>query len=105
MALLCADRAGRDGDSPCNAVFTWRTAHRMTCEQLVELVTDYLEGALSDEERERFEEHIELCPMCRVHLDRMRGLIHQLGGLHQRDIDSQVLAEIQARFAGWHSRR
>src|SRR5213592_1533328 len=76
---------------------------RMTCEHLVELVTDYLEGALSARDRERFEEHIDECPMCQDHLDRMRGVINQLGRLHERDLDPRVLAELQARFAAWGS--
>jgi anti-sigma factor RsiW len=75
----------------------------MTCHELVELVTDYLEGALGDEERARFEEHIDLCEMCQVHLDRMRMLIRELGALHERDIDPAVLAEMQATFQGWRA--
>ena len=75
----------------------------MTCEHLVQLVTDYLEGALSESERERFEEHIAECPMCEDHLDRMRGLIGQLGALRERDIDPALLAEMQLRFRGWHA--
>ena len=59
----------------------------MTCEHLVDLVTDYLEGALSETDRARFDEHIAECPMCQDHLDRMRMLIGELGTLHERDID------------------
>ena len=73
----------------------------MTCEHLVELVTDYLEGALSQPDRERFDDHIAECPMCQVHLDRMRMLIGELGRLHVHDLDPAVLAEMQASFAGW----
>jgi anti-sigma factor RsiW len=76
---------------------------QMTCEHLVDLVTDYLEGALSESDRARFEEHIAECPMCKVHLDRMRGLIRELGTLHERDIDRAVLAEMQMRFQTWHA--
>jgi anti-sigma factor RsiW len=75
----------------------------MTCEHLVELVTDYLEGALSEADRARFDEHIAECPMCQVHLERMRRLIRELGALHERDIDPAVLAEMQRRFARWHA--
>jgi len=75
----------------------------MTCEELVELVTDYLEGALSAADRARFEEHIELCVMCHDHMDRMRAIVGELGALHERHIDPEVLAEMQARFAGWHA--
>jgi anti-sigma factor RsiW len=73
----------------------------MTCEHLVDLVTAYLEGALTEPDRTRFDEHIAECPMCQDHLDRMRTIISELGALHERDIDQAALAELQERFAGW----
>jgi anti-sigma factor RsiW len=73
----------------------------MTCQELVELVTDYLEGALSPLDAERFEEHIELCPMCQVHLEQLRVTIRELGRLRERDIDPDVLVEMQERFRNW----
>jgi anti-sigma factor RsiW len=75
----------------------------LTCQDLVELVTDYLEGALSDLDHARFEEHIELCPMCQVHLEQLRVTIRELGQLRERDIDSDILVELQARFRDWRS--
>ena len=76
----------------------------MTCEHLVDLVTDYLEGALSETDRARFDEHIAECPMCQVHLDRMRAMIRELGTLHEHDLDPVALAEMQASFSGWRVR-
>jgi anti-sigma factor RsiW len=73
----------------------------LTCQDLVELVTDYLEGALSDTDRARFEEHIALCPMCQVHLEQLRTTVRELGRLREQDIDPAVLAEMQARFRDW----
>ena len=73
----------------------------MTCEHLVDLVTDYLEGALSETDRARFEEHIAECPMCQVHLERMRAMIRELGRLHEHDLDPVALAEMRASFSGW----
>jgi anti-sigma factor RsiW len=75
----------------------------MTCQDLVALVTDYLDGALSDVDRARFEEHVELCPMCQVHLETLRTMVRELGELRERDIDRGVLVEMQARFADWRS--
>jgi anti-sigma factor RsiW len=75
----------------------------LTCQDLVELVTDYLEGALGELDRERFEEHIALCPMCQVHLEQLRVTIRELGELRERDIDPRVLVEMQARFEDWRS--
>jgi len=73
----------------------------MTCQELVELVTDYLEDALSELDRARFDEHIELCPMCQVHLEQLRITVRELGSLQERDIDPGVLTELQERFRGW----
>ena len=77
----------------------------LTCQDLVELVTDYLEGALSEVDRARFEEHIELCPMCQVHLEQLRVTVRELGHLRERDIDPAILSEMQARFRDWNAGR
>jgi anti-sigma factor RsiW len=44
----------------------------MTCQQLVELVTDYFEGALTPAERDRFDAHLTVCPGCEYYLEQMR---------------------------------
>ena len=43
----------------------------LTCIELVELVTEYLEGGLGAGERERFEEHLGSCEGCATYLDQM----------------------------------
>jgi hypothetical protein len=75
----------------------------MTCRELVELVTEYLEDALSDVDRVRFDEHIALCEMCQVHLEQLRMTIRELGTISERDIDPAVLAELQERFRSWNA--
>ena len=57
------------------------TTGYLTCAELVELVTEYLEEALVLDERARFEEHIMTCPPCRAHLDQMRRTVELLGRL------------------------
>ncbi|MGH2967566.1 MAG: anti-sigma factor family protein [Solirubrobacteraceae bacterium] len=47
----------------------------LTCQQLVELVTDYFEDALPRSDRERFEAHLDECPWCVAHLAQMRTTI------------------------------
>jgi anti-sigma factor RsiW len=47
----------------------------MTCQELVELVSDYLEGALSPADAARFEAHVDACPGCEVYLDQVRSTI------------------------------
>lgn len=51
----------------------------MTCQELVELVTDYLEGALTEAERERFEAHLSGCPGCEHHVEQMRVTLRLVG--------------------------
>jgi anti-sigma factor RsiW len=47
----------------------------LTCQELVELVTDYFEGALPVAERARFDAHLAECEGCRLHLDQVRTAI------------------------------
>ncbi|HEX8741985.1 MAG TPA: zf-HC2 domain-containing protein [Thermoleophilaceae bacterium] len=51
----------------------------LACREFVELVTDYLEGALPEAERARFEAHLSECDGCTGYLDDMRRLV---GTLH-----------------------
>jgi len=73
----------------------------MTCKELVELVTDYLEGALPDTDRVRFDEHLVGCPFCRTYLDQMRKTIRTLGQLPEEALAPDALAELLARFKEW----
>jgi anti-sigma factor RsiW len=47
----------------------------LSCQELVELVTDYFEGAMAPEERERFEAHVADCPGCDIYLGQMRATL------------------------------
>jgi predicted anti-sigma-YlaC factor YlaD len=73
----------------------------LTCKQLVELVTDYLEGALAPSDRSRFDEHLAGCPYCRIYLDQMRQTIRVLGHLPEEAIPPEALDALLARFRGW----
>lgn len=59
----------------------------LTCRELVELVTDYLEGALAPEERARFEEHLGSCRACATYLDQIRTTVAVAGRLGEAQID------------------
>ena len=54
---------------------------QLSCQELVELVTDYLEGALSAEETARFEDHIGRCAGCAAYLEQIRQTIELTGRL------------------------
>jgi anti-sigma factor RsiW len=53
----------------------------MTCREVVELVTEYLEGGLPDEERWRFEAHLHRCEACVRYLEQIRQTVRLVGRL------------------------
>jgi anti-sigma factor RsiW len=73
----------------------------LTCAELVELVTDYLEGALPVDDAERFEEHLVLCPGCTAHFDQMRAAIDVAGRLREDDLAPELADELLHAFRGW----
>ena len=73
----------------------------LTCRQLVELVTEYFEGALSQSERSRFEEHIMSCPPCRTYLEQMRKTIRLLGNLPEESVAPEAEETLVAAFRDW----
>jgi hypothetical protein len=77
----------------------------LTCQELVELVTDYLEGALSPHDRRRFEAHLEGCGGCRAYLEQMRGTILAVGGVGGADLDPAMRERLMDSFRDWRSGR
>ena len=76
---------------------------QLSCRELVELVTDYLEGGLSPEEHERFEEHIAGCGGCKVYLEQIRQTIRALGHLPEDALTPDAERALLEAFRGWRS--
>lgn len=76
-------------------------APRLTCREVVELLSDYLDGALAPLERARVAEHLEMCPECTAYLAQLRTTIGALGRLREQDIPTPILARLVAAFRGW----
>jgi anti-sigma factor RsiW len=74
----------------------------MTCLELVELVTDYLEGTLPPLERARFEAHLAECNGCEAYLTQIRRTIHLLGRLNVYDIPAEEQKNLLRLFRDWH---
>ncbi|HEV7216259.1 MAG TPA: zf-HC2 domain-containing protein [Chloroflexota bacterium] len=72
-----------------------------TCRELVELVTDYLEGALAPEDRLRFEQHVAICPGCRTYVDQMRLTIRTMGNLTEASIAPEAKQALLRVFRSW----
>lgn len=77
----------------------------IACQELVELVTDYLEGALDGRERARFESHIAGCEHCSNYVEQIRLTIAAAGALTEDDLNLQPAArdELLAAFRDWHA--
>ena len=75
----------------------------IACQEVVELVSDYLEGALSDGERRRFERHLAGCPHCTEYLAQMRETISLTGRLTPEDLTPQMRDEFVDLFRRWQS--
>src|SRR5262249_38005779 len=73
----------------------------MTCRELVELVTAYLDGSLPRRDRLRFDAHIAPCPNCTRYLAQFRETIRLTGALRETDVSPAAEAELLAMFGAW----
>jgi anti-sigma factor RsiW len=73
----------------------------LPCQELVELVTDYLEGRLPEPERLRFEAHLGLCSGCRTYLEQMRQTVRALGRLVEEAMEPEAKQRLLAAFRDW----
>ena len=76
---------------------------QITCRELVELVTAYLEDALPADERARFERHLADCPHCRLYLEQMRQTIQATGKLTEESVSPKARDELLRAFRAWKS--
>jgi anti-sigma factor RsiW len=80
------------------------TVEQFSCQELVELVTEYLEGALPPGERARFEAHIEPCDGCRAYVEQIRTTITLTGRLTPEQLEPAAEAALLGAFRDWHSK-
>ena len=77
----------------------------LTCRELVELVTDYLEGALPVRDRLDFERHLVWCSWCRDYLDQMRTTIALAGSADSAEPESPLREQLLDAFRDWKRTR
>ena len=75
---------------------------RITCSELVELVTDYLERALAEPDRVRFERHLAQCEWCTIYVAQMRQVIDTLGALHADSLSPTLREALMDAFRDWN---
>jgi anti-sigma factor RsiW len=77
----------------------------VSCKELVEAITDYLEGRMAAGDRARFEAHLVECPYCVTYLEQMRETIGALGELSEESLDPNARDELLHAFRGWAASR
>lgn len=75
----------------------------MTCRELVELVTEYLEATLPGHDRKRLEAHLRECPYCEEYIAQMQLTVAALGQLPPEPIDPAREQKLLEAFRGWRS--
>jgi anti-sigma factor RsiW len=70
----------------------------LACKELVEIITDYLEGTLPGRDRSRFEAHILTCPPCREYVEEMRTTLRLAGRLTVESISPAARDELLRAF-------
>ena len=75
--------------------------HEMTCKELVELVTEYLEGTLPAEVRRRMQKHLSGCEGCTHYLEQMRETIRLTGQVREENLTESQRDDLLRLFRGW----
>jgi anti-sigma factor RsiW len=77
------------------------SAPRLTCRELVALLTDHLEGVLMPDTSARVEAHLATCPDCTAYVEQFRTTIATVGRLRDQDVPPAVLDELVDAFRRW----
>jgi anti-sigma factor RsiW len=80
------------------------TIEPISCQEVVELVTDYLEGAMAPEEVARFEHHLTLCDGCVFYVEQIRMTIDAVGQIGEEDVPPETRDELVAAFRDFKRR-
>ena len=73
----------------------------LTCRELVELVTDYLDGRLPDAEAARFRAHLDECDGCAMYVEQFRATVAALGELPQESLSPAAERALLTAFRDW----
>jgi anti-sigma factor RsiW len=73
----------------------------ITCQEVVELVTDYLDGELSAESASLFEQHLNFCDGCVWYVDQIRNTVDAVGEVREEDISPEAKDRLMTAFRDW----
>ena len=73
----------------------------LSCQEVVELVTDYLDGALSAEDAALFEQYLNFCDGCVWYVDQIKTTVEALGEVREEHIPSEAKDRLMTAFRDW----
>jgi anti-sigma factor RsiW len=76
-------------------------AEHISCQEVVELVTDYLESALPADEAALFEQHLNFCDGCVVYVDQIRRTVAAVGEIREEDLPTETREKLLTAFRDW----
>ena len=68
------------------------------CQEVVEVLTEYLDGALPSDEREALEQHLLACAGCATHLEQLRTTVRLTGRLSEDDVPPPLMERLLTAF-------
>jgi anti-sigma factor RsiW len=74
---------------------------QLTCRQVVEIISDYLDDALPPDDRRRVEEHLAVCEGCTNYLQQMRETIRLTGMLTEEQVPEEQMQALLRAFRTW----
>ncbi|HEX6543411.1 MAG TPA: zf-HC2 domain-containing protein [Ktedonobacterales bacterium] len=77
---------------------------KLSCQELIEMVTEYVEGTMPAAERARFEAHLSTCHGCRTYVAQMRRTIQLAGRLAECDLPDDAKEQLLRAFRTWKRR-
>jgi anti-sigma factor RsiW len=73
----------------------------LSCQEVVELVTEYLDGALPSEEAALFEQHLNFCDGCVWYVDQIKTTVEAVGEVREEDISPEAKHRLMTAFRDW----
>lgn len=73
----------------------------LACQQAIELMTDYLDGALSRRQRRRLETHLRACPNCSQYLEQIRITVRLSGEIEPTDLPPEAVEDLTRLYRQW----
>ena len=77
------------------------SADFVTCQEVVELVNDYLEGEMPADEVELFEQHLNYCAGCEWYVGQLRITVQTVGRIREEDLALAMRERLLDAFRGW----